>query len=246
MKSRSLFSKIIFFGAPLTATAVLGTWQVRRYNWKVNQIKERNEKLNLEPIQFSKEISDTIDPFYYRKVSLTGKFHNEDGLIILKLIYFRDEIVDKDSEKLGYNVIVPFTTTDGVTIWVNRGWEPEYKIESKERNIEGTVTIEGIIRREETTGSLVGDDIHVKNNFFLTTKPTIFQKFTSLKTTPILIDQLYEIPNFENQPYLIDVEESNRFFRITPFTHATYAFTWFGIGAYIIRTIFYLKKKKKL
>ena len=72
------------------------------------------------------------------------------------------------------------------------GWEPEDKIESKERNIEDIVTLKGILRREEITGSLVGDDIHVKKNFFLTIKPTIFQRFTNFETTSILIDQLCE------------------------------------------------------
>ena len=56
MKSMSLLSKVIFFGVPLTTTTILGTWQVKRYNWKVNQMKERDEKLNMEPIEFSKEI----------------------------------------------------------------------------------------------------------------------------------------------------------------------------------------------
>jgi cytochrome oxidase assembly protein ShyY1 len=119
------------------------------------------------------------------------------------------------------------------------------------------VTIEGIIRKEDVTGSFVGDNIHVSDNWFVTIQPSVFQKFSKMETSPILIDQLCkdfflvklqkdQVPGLQNQPYLIDVERSNRNFRITPFTHATYAFTWFGIGIWIIGTIFHLKKKRKI
>jgi cytochrome oxidase assembly protein ShyY1 len=57
MKSRSLFSKILFFGVPLTTTTVLGIWQLKRYNWKVEQMEIRKETLNMEPIEFTKDIS---------------------------------------------------------------------------------------------------------------------------------------------------------------------------------------------
>jgi cytochrome oxidase assembly protein ShyY1 len=75
------------------------------------------------------------------------------------------------------------------------GWEPKDKIKSNDRKIEEIVTIEGIIRKEDVTGSFVGDNIHVSDNWFVTIQPSVFKKFSTIETIPILIDQLCN-PNF--------------------------------------------------
>ncbi len=64
---------MILWSFPI-ATAGLGLWQVYRYQWKLNLIKEAKENLEKEPLQ-----EPTTEK--YRRIFLNGQF--EDGKILV-------------------------------------------------------------------------------------------------------------------------------------------------------------------
>ncbi|XP_059894269.1 surfeit locus protein 1 isoform X1 [Gadus macrocephalus] len=141
-----------------TATFGLGTWQVKRRQWKMKLIEDLRRLTTSEPIPLP------IDPLElngleYRRVKVRGQFDHTKELYILPRSPVDPEKEAREAGQLsssgetGANVIAPFHCTDlGITILVNRGYVPKKKIRPETRmkgQTESEVEIVGVVRLTE-------------------------------------------------------------------------------------------------
>jgi cytochrome oxidase assembly protein ShyY1 len=141
-------------------------------------------------------------------------------------------------------------TTEGVVIFVNRGWVPEqYKVKESrpdslyEGNIE--TTIEGIIRENHGKAPwFMPQNDRQKNIWFWIDLPEMIMMLkdkTDLQNIrPVLIQQtsLTTKNNFKYpQPISADIEFYNQ--------HLTYVITWFTMSLMIFLMLFIHNRKKK-
>jgi surfeit locus 1 family protein len=125
---------------PVTAFA-LGTWQVKRLEWKTNLIAKYEDRLVRPPLPLPPIVNtERIDEFDYRRVLVSGKFRHDQEMLVGPRI--------REGHN-GYQVVTPLERTDGTTVLVNRGWINKKKKEHKDRRDalpEGQVTVEGLLR----------------------------------------------------------------------------------------------------
>ncbi|XP_060769367.1 surfeit locus protein 1 [Neoarius graeffei] len=142
---------------PLT-TFGLGTWQVKRRQWKLKLIEDLHILTTADPIPLPTDPAELKD-LEYRRVKVRGWFDHSLELYILPRSLVDPEREARDAGRLsssaesGANVITPFHCTDlGITILVNRGYVPKNKIRPETR-MKGQVTDEvdlvGVVRLTE-------------------------------------------------------------------------------------------------
>uniref|UniRef100_A0A668AXN4 SURF1-like protein n=1 Tax=Myripristis murdjan TaxID=586833 RepID=A0A668AXN4_9TELE len=158
-KGEDSFLKWFLLLIPAT-TFGLGTWQVKRRQWKMQLIAELQSLTAAEPIPLP------IDPLElnnleYRRVRVRGRYDHSQELYILPRSPVDPEKEAREAGRLsssgetGANVITPFHCTDlGITILVNRGYVPKQKIKPETR-MKGQVNtsemeVVGVVRLTET------------------------------------------------------------------------------------------------
>jgi len=155
----------------------LGTWQVRRLEWKTNLVKELLEKTKSEPQPLPDDESE-LAALELRPVHVRGSYDHGRELYIGP----RSKIVQTGEEELGRSgllstgqtgvqVVTPFRLADsGREILVNRGWVPTKKMAPSTRaegQIVGEHEIVGVVRVTETRSQFMPADAATNKNMFL-------------------------------------------------------------------------------
>jgi len=124
---------IAFFSSICISTAVLGTWQVKRFFWKLDLIETiKNSAADppaLLPISNSQdELRDRFREMKGQRVLLSGKFdHSKEIFLGLRSAppgFTGGPAQGMASNPQGYYVITPMILQDGTVVHVNRGWIP--------------------------------------------------------------------------------------------------------------------------
>ncbi|KAM9440301.1 surfeit locus protein 1 [Clarias gariepinus] len=142
---------------PLTAFG-LGTWQVKRRQWKLKLINDLHVLTTADPIPLPTDPVE-LKGLEYRRVKVRGRFDHSRELYMLPRSLVDPEREAREagrlssSAEMGANVITPFHCTDlGITILVNRGYVPKNRI-NPETRMKGQVTDEvdlvGVVRLTE-------------------------------------------------------------------------------------------------
>ncbi|XP_061554862.1 surfeit locus protein 1 isoform X1 [Phycodurus eques] len=141
------------------ATFGLGTWQVKRRQWKLQLIDDLTRLTAAEPVPLP------VDPLEltgleYRRVRARGRYQHDKELYVLPRSPVDPEKEAREAGRLsssgetGANVVTPFHCTDlGITILVNRGYVPKQKIKPESRmkgQVEDEVDVVGVVRLTET------------------------------------------------------------------------------------------------
>ncbi len=230
---------IIFF-------AYLGAWQVERMHWKEHLIAQVEKYKNENPVEFNAEDYDAKKNLF-QKIFLNGKFLH-DNEILLAAKYRNSE---RKKQDLGFHVITPFISTEGVIVFINRGWVPEkYKTrESRPDSLyEGNIetTIEGILRENQGQAPwFMPQNMPEKDIWFWIDIPAMIKRLkdtTELQNIkPVLIQQtnLTTKNNFEYpEPIPANIEFYNQ--------HFTYVVTWFSMSfVTFVMLVIYNRKRKK-
>uniref|UniRef100_M3ZUF0 SURF1-like protein n=1 Tax=Xiphophorus maculatus TaxID=8083 RepID=M3ZUF0_XIPMA len=132
-KSEDAFLKWFLLLIPAT-TFGLGTWQVKRRQWKMGLIDELRRLTTAEPIPLPPELLE------YRRVKVRGHYDHSQELYIMPRSPVNPEKEAREagslssSGEIGANVITPFHCSDlGIKILVNRGYVPKQKIRPETR-----------------------------------------------------------------------------------------------------------------
>jgi len=186
----------VFLLAPVS-TFCLGVWQYRRRQWKINMIKELDEKVRkADPVELNLENCSGVE---YQRVRAQGSFDNSVEILIGPRTFIDSSggsagggVISfsraGDSEKVGYLVISPFTLTDGSRVLVNRGWVPTSRAEVTARmsgQVVGETNISGVLRLTEETSSLMPNN---KEDTFRWHSRDVAALASKLNTQPVFLD----------------------------------------------------------
>jgi surfeit locus 1 family protein len=197
----------------------LGTWQLQRLEWKNALLSARETALAAPPITAPGE----FDPARHagRRVRLSGMFlHGK-------------EMYSTPRPRAGYNglrVVTPLLLADGAVVLVDRGWLPvERKSPATRRagQIEGGVTIEGVIRAPGQPGRFVPDNQPADNIWFSFDVPAMAKAASLERVRPYLVvagpaANPGGLPL--GQPYRVEIRND----------HLGYAITWYGLAAALL------------
>ena len=127
-------SLLVFFLLPLLVG--LGVWQLTRYQDKKNLEQVYENRRQLPPVSLA--LLDTYEDPLYLPVEVTGTFDSARYFLLDNQVW---------QGQAGYELIMPFRTTEGRWLLVNRGWIPmiqrdllpEVKTEIAEQTLKGTI-----------------------------------------------------------------------------------------------------------
>jgi len=219
----------IFFLIALTILLALGTWQVKRLQWKNHLIETIASRVNLPtrplpPLNTWKQLD--LGQWIYRVVKARGKFDPEKQVHIFTQV---------GPEQGGYNVagywvVVPFYLECGGVVLVNRGFIPE-KFKQQRLppypNTGGQQTIIGIVKTNQGRNYFTPENDYRNNIWFTRDIKAISSYFKLENAAPFLIaltkgNGTGPLP----QPREAKVTLSNN--------HLGYAITWYGLAFTLI------------
>ncbi|MCX5497446.1 SURF1 family protein [Kaistia dalseonensis] len=205
----------------------LGAWQWRRLHWKEALIAQVNGRIHDAPVA-APGPSDwpklDLAAFDYTPVSVSGSFLNDrEAYLYGSLSEPRGPVGG-----VGWWVFTPFRTDAGWIVYVNRGFVPDANRLPAKRlagQIEGHVTVTGLLRRPERPSHWFGDGISRDDQWFAR-EPSLFARASGL-------------PAAEVAPYSIDADatpnigglpQGGETTIIFPNNHLQYVVTWFGLA----------------
>ncbi len=130
----------------LAALTGLGTWQLQRLQWKDALIAERQAQSTAPAMALPAVIGDPA-ALAFRRVRVTGRFLHARELYLTGRSHKR---------QIGVHVVTPLLLEDGRALLVDRGWVPMEKRDPARRaegQLDGSVTLEGLLRLGGWTGS---------------------------------------------------------------------------------------------
>ncbi len=136
----------------------LGVWQSSKVASKNSVIADAEQRLIASPMTLP-EIPDA-ERDNYKRVMVEGRFLNDEES------YF---LTSQTLKGPGFDIIVPFETTDGRRILVNRGYVPQNLRDPATRTettIEGRTKVEGVLRWPDDTSSWTLDADIPKREFY--------------------------------------------------------------------------------
>ncbi|PIK41010.1 putative surfeit locus protein 1 [Apostichopus japonicus] len=176
----------------------LGTWQVQRRKWKLNLIRELEEKVNADPIPLPDDITE-LEQLEYQKVNVQGEFdHSKEVYILPRSLNHQGGGGGggggfAPSGETGVHVITPFYVADKRKwILVNRGWVPRTKVQPSTRQegqVEGTLDLTGVVRLTEPRAPFMPQNDEVKNRWHYRDLEAM-SKVTG--TEPVMVDAVYD------------------------------------------------------
>lgn len=210
----------------------LGFWQVRRLHWKEALIARVESRLDAAPVPAPGPAAwqglDLAEA-EYTPVSVTGTFAND------REIHVVGSLTEPKGPRGGFGVFVmtPLTTTDGWTVYVNRGFVPEDRQDPESRKggeISGETTVTGLLRQPHDRTWFMPADDATKNQWF-SRDPALYaaaQGVSPAAVAPYLIDARFDPALPEGLP------QGGETIVSFPNNHLQYAITWFGLAAALV------------
>ncbi|KAK4102149.1 SURF1-domain-containing protein [Parathielavia hyrcaniae] len=212
---------IILAIIPVTAF-LLGTWQVKRLQWKTDLIAKCEDRLVRAPLPLPARVDpDAIADFDYRRVQTTGRFRHDQEMLVGPRM--------RDGEQ-GYIVVTPLERDgdEGAKVLVNRGWISKQNADQRRRRDgglpAGEVRVEGMMRQPWKKNMFTPDNRPDKGEFYF---PDVGQMAALTGSQPVWIEQtmnpdFHTILDYESRGIPIgrpaEVNLRNN--------HAQYIFTW--------------------
>lgn len=208
--------------AALAMLLALGTWQVERLQWKLGLIAERTERVNAPVIAPPQVRSDAdLAGVEFRHVTLTGHFlHDREMYLAARSL----------NDNLGFQVVTPFQGEDGVVTLVDRGWIPldrKNPATRAEGQLQGTVTIDGLIRKPGRSSWFVPDNQTDQNVWFYVDIPPMAAHAGLANVRPYFVEA-GKAPN----PGGIPIGGQSRI--ELPNNHLSYAITWYSLAIALV------------
>lgn len=219
-----------FFVLALATTVGLGTWQVKRLQWKEGLIAEINDARGRAPITELPNDPETLAAADFFPVEVDGTWLPHEFHVSPRFY----------QGKLGYFVVTPLALPDGRTLMVNRGWIPA-KLKNPESRpetaVSGKVHITGMVRVGDDRNGLTPDNNPEENIWFGRDAAAMGAYAKLPDTIPAMVD-LVGTQDATQLPVPSDGTIKLRN------DHLSYVITWYGIALGIL-TIFVLYHRKK-
>lgn len=221
--------------AAFGALVSLGTWQLHRLAWKEALIAAASTRPTLPPVDAPGPAAWpdlAMADWDYRSVRLDGRFAAEEAYAWVTLTSPKGAFGGQ-----GAFVVAPFTTADGWTVFVNRGFVPDDRRRPDARPgsapRDADVTLTGIVRQDDVPGRF-------------TPAPDRATRLVFGRDVATLTG-LFGLDPARVAPYTVDLDASQ-----TPAgglpqageslltftnTHLEYALTWYGLAAALVGVV---------
>ena len=215
--------------AVAAALVGLGVWQLQRLAWKEALIRTVSER-TVAPPQPLPPPGDWSrlrpDDYEYRRVSAEGRFdHAREVHVYRPLVTARGPV-----HGLGDIVLTPFHLAGGGTVVVNRGFVPSDRLDPATRaagQVDGTVTITGLMRSPQARNSFTPADDTVRNQWFTVDPGAVARLYGLSDAAPFVIDQdAGQAPG--------GLPQGGETVLDFPNSHLSYALTWFGLALALV------------
>jgi surfeit locus 1 family protein len=201
----------------------LGVWQLERLAWKESLIAAITEGLGKAPARLEQPADAwrELAQHEYRPVAVTGHFRHGDERHLFAV----------DGGTPGWHVYTPLETEGGKVLLVNRGFVPETlkdPASRREGQIEGTVTVKGLVRKAGVRGWFEPDADPARNIWYwrdLAGMAASLGAADQARVLPFFVDAAADPANPGGWPKggVTRLDIPNR--------HLEYALTWFGLAA---------------
>ncbi|MGB8274334.1 MAG: SURF1 family protein [Alphaproteobacteria bacterium] len=205
----------------LLVLLALGTWQVHRLHWKVALITERTERVTAPPVALPEAGAD-IAALEFRHVRASGHFLHDRELYM--------PARELKSGELGFQIFTPLIGEDGAVTLIDRGFVPLNKKDPATRQagqVEGPVTVEGLIRRDGRRSRFTPDNVPEKNFWFYADIPAMARHAGLTNVRPYYVEA-DATPN----PGGLPLGGQARI--VLPNDHLQYAITWYSLAIALV------------
>jgi len=230
---------------PATAFC-LGCWQVQRRKWKLNLMKEMEEKTSAPAIDLPADLNE-LEFLEYHNVKVKGSFDHDNEMYISP----RQELgmqesgdrggIVSTSQGIGSHVITPFVISEGfhkgVKILINRGWVPLKKQDPETRQsgqISGEFELTGAVRHTDKGMYLAEND----NNSKIWQSRDVYGLAEKMDTLPIFLDASLE-SSVEGGPIGGQTRVNLRN------EHMSYLVTWYSLSL-LTGVLWWIKYKRPI
>lgn len=196
----------VFGVTGLAVLLALGTWQLRRLDWKEALLADIEARIAADPVALP--AAPDADNDRYLPVTVSGEMLPGEAHVLVSV----------KRVGAGYRIIAPFETEDGRRVLIDRGFVP---VADKTRSrATGPMTVTGNLHWPDEIDSYTPDNDLTGNTWFSRDVPTLA---AHLKTRPVLI-----VARSQTDPHVtpLPVDTSG-----IPNDHLQYAVTWFGLAA---------------
>lgn len=223
----------------------LGTWQVRRLEWKKGLIRDLEERTKSTPVSY--DARDMLIPgrakqMEYKPVFVEGHFDHTKEIFLgprtrnNKTQRNTPGLIAHGQSEVGYHIVTPFILDNGDRILINRGWVSSKNKDQNTRpqgQITDRVRISGLVRKGEN-------------------RPQFSPKVKEGSLNWNYCD-VYGFSNVLNTlPLIIDADENNDVAggplggqtRVTLRNeHLSYIITWYSLSAATLLLWYQLRRK---
>jgi surfeit locus 1 family protein len=217
-----LLAPALSTAAMLVVLLGLGTWQVRRLQWKTGLLAQ----IDAAERQPGVPLAGTPPPF--TKVSADGVLRGD-----LAALYGADVRDTPAGPVLGGQLIEPLERQGGDPVLVDLGWVPQDGWRA--RAVSGAAHVEGYARPADHAGMFSAADDPASRVFYTLDPAAIGHALGLVREAPFTLVKLGEAPQGAPDPA--------RHLPRPPNNHLQYALTWYGLaGALLVIFVAYVRK----
>lgn len=204
----------------LGVLVALGTWQVKRLEWKQDLIARVEARLNAAPIPFAEAVrrAEAGENMEYAPVALRGRV--EQARLA--------KVFGSYEGEAGVYVFVPVATDKAGTVYVNEGFALQAMRDALEMEA-GEQTVTGLLRYAEKPAppaSWFQTKGKSADGLWFIRDPRAFAAEAGIDASPYYIDRFAVEGRDWPKGGTTRLEFSNR--------HLEYALTWYGLAAALI------------
>jgi surfeit locus 1 family protein len=230
---RGLLAPAVAALAALAVLLSLGTWQLSRLAWKQGLIAQVEQRATATPVPLANRATwagMTPERDEYRRVTVTGTFrHDREAYLYHVAGDSRRQEAGRPRGQ-GYFIMTPLTTADGATVIVNRGFVPTERRDPATRpegQVEGSVTVIGLIRFPEPRGTFAATDDDFRRIFYTRDLARMAGVMGLADAAPFSIDA-------DATPVPGGLPQGGETLLSFPNRHLEYALTWYGLALTLI------------
>lgn len=198
----------------------LGVWQLHRLAWKRDLIERVDQRVHAPPVAAPGRAQwpqVAVASSEYLHVSVQGRYRHDLEAPV-------QAVTERGG---GFWVLTPFETVDGSVVLINRGFVPPPLRDPAARHagqIEGVVTVTGLLRISESGGAYLRDNDPAANRWYSRDVAAIAAARGLTDVAPYFIDADAGEGHASDAPIggLTVIAFSNN--------HLQYALTWFGLA----------------
>jgi surfeit locus 1 family protein len=217
----------------------LGTWQVQRLQWKEDLIGRLAAQAAAEPVPLAEVEARAAagDDVEFMRATATGRFVHDNELFVFTTV---------DGE-MGWKLVTPLEMGD-TAVLVDRGFIPyDLRLPSArpESRPDGTVTVTGVVRPQESAQALFVPDNDVDANIWhWWALPAMAEAAGVERASPFILQAEARPPATGPAPAWPRASTPDP--ADIPNNHLGYAITWFGLAAMlvIVNGLYLLRRRR--